>query len=81
MLGGVCVRTVTRLCDDGQLNTFPVRGRAMIKVDSLERYLGLSDEPEATAVAVEKSKWDGCEIPALDNLIVQRQLRQNREAA
>jgi Helix-turn-helix domain len=43
---GVSVPTVDRLRAEGQLETWPVRGRAMITVASLERFLACETKPE-----------------------------------
>jgi Helix-turn-helix domain len=74
---GVSVRTVDRLRAEGQLETWPVRGRAMITVASLERFLACETKPEPAA-----PNWDGCEIPALERMRAERQrAREEREAA
>jgi hypothetical protein len=78
-LGGVSVRTVDRLRGDGSLESFRVRGRVMVTVASLERYLGLAGDD---AAGVGRPNWDGFEIPALDSLRAEkRKFRQELRVA
>ena len=43
----VCKRTVTRLCDDGELKAVKVRNQWRINREALRAYCGLAGEPWA----------------------------------